>query len=91
MIRILIEIALPFLLPSLLYLGWWWLIGRKRRAARGLPDFLHRGPWLWLMLAGAVLLGAVLSLGALTGRGPTTGRYVPPHSENGRVVPGHVE
>jgi hypothetical protein len=92
MIRFLIEIILPFLLPSLLYLGWWWLAGRRRAVADGgVPSFLQHGPWFWLILAGAVLLAAVLSYNALTDQGPTTGRYVPPHLQDGRVVPGHVE
>lgn len=92
MLRVLLEYAVPIALPSLLYLAW--LAYENRRVARGGEGVLRRwqeGPWAWLFAAGVVIavLGSIL-LSTMGGPG-ISGRYVPPHLEDGRVVPGHVE
>lgn len=86
MVRILAEIAL-FLLPFAafaLYLRY----GRK-------VDSLFAG-WSLRALVGcavAAVLLVALSLYFIeaAGRGPTTGRYVPPSWQDGVMVPGHIE
>lgn len=86
MVRILAEIAL-FLLPFAafaLYLRY----GRK-------VDSLFAG-WSLRALVGcavAAVLLVALSLYFIeaAGRGPTTGRYVPPSWQDGVLVPGHIE
>lgn len=87
--RYLIEFW-PALLPLLMCLLWVW---RKRARARadgfGVPP-LHHGPWLWALLASAGIVVALLFwLGASTEG--VKGEYVPPHMENGRLIPGHIE
>lgn len=86
MVRILAELAL-FLVPFIafaLYLR----LGRK-------VDSWFDG-WSLRALIGcsvAAVLLVALSLYFIeaAGRGPTTGRYVPPTWEDGVLVPGHVE
>lgn len=91
MTRILIEYVLPLVLPSVLYVIWWQVSGRRTAAAGGTPSLLREGPWFWLVLAGLALTAAVLIAVALThGAGPG-GTYIPPRLEDGRVVPGRVE
>lgn len=91
MIRILIEYVLPLLLPSLLYVAWWNLYGRRAAAAGGTPALLREGPWFWLILAGLGLAAAALIAGALMGGSEPGGTYIPPRLEDGRVIPGRVE
>jgi heme/copper-type cytochrome/quinol oxidase subunit 3 len=84
--RILIDIVL-FLLPFALYAVYW------RLARKGDPEREARPhPWALLFVSGLVLVAAsFLWLGlSETGR-EKDGVYVPPHAEDGRIVPGHVE
>lgn len=90
--RILLQYALPILLPSLVYLAW--LFYENRRIANGGEGKVRRweeGPWAWLV-AGGLALGVLVAIVTvvLTGRGKE-GTYVPPRVEDGRVVPGHLE
>ncbi|HVV93135.1 MAG TPA: DUF6111 family protein [Hyphomicrobiales bacterium] len=75
--------VLLFLVPFVVYGGWLVLAGRRRA-------WVPRGPLPWIIAAaiGAVLVG----LAFLGTRGaPPSARYVPPHMENGRIVPGHFD
>ena len=80
MMRILLEYILPLLAPTILYFLW------MRFAAN--PQQQRETPWLWLAAAG--LLFAVVILAAFElGGGNKNDLYVPPHMENGTLVPGH--
>jgi hypothetical protein len=84
MARLIIQYLLPLLLPFLLYLGYASLTREKR--AGWLDDL----PWIPLSIAGLVLLAATLTTWSLlSGAAPDT-VYVPPHMEDGRIVPGHA-
>ena len=89
MTRVFLTIVLPLMLPTALYVLWTVGAGRFHAAEPG-PGPWRELPWLWLALAGTVLalamLAAVVELG-----GTKNGVYVPPHLENGAIVPGHVE
>jgi cytochrome c biogenesis protein CcdA len=91
--RILLEVVLPIVLPTLIYLGYI-RVERRRAAAAGNPNLV---PWWvstpWLVLAGAGVFAAalVLSIVVLRSGDPIHGVYVPAHLENGRLIPGHVE
>jgi hypothetical protein len=91
MTRILITYVVPFLLPTAFYAGWVWY--RSAYVARhgGEAPRFERGPWPLLLFLGAVFAFAVLGATALLRGEEAGGTYVPPHVENGRVVPGHVE
>ena len=80
----------PVLIPVLVY--WLWFRTHVRKALKeGKPAPLFRdGPWYWLVLAS--LLTAVACFVGLGASGESVkGRYIPPHLENGVMVPGRVE
>jgi len=84
MLRVLLTVIIPLLLPTAIYAGWLWL-------AR--PDAPPRSlwPWVWVGGAGVVLLAIVLFVVEIQFGSAQTGTYVPPRWENGTVIPGHVE
>ncbi len=88
MLRILLTIVLPLLLPTALYLLWISALGAPRADSAVAWSSL---PWVWLVGAGAVLLIAVLLLVSLGFGTRQEGVYVAPRYENGRIVPGHIE
>lgn len=92
MLRVSLTIVLPLALPTVLYLLW---LRLARWAQQDAPPGASEGwatlPWLWLAAAGAVLLAAVLFVVTVNFGNSTPGLYVPPHLENGRVIPGHIE
>ena len=87
MIRIALEILLPFLLPFAAYFGFAYFANRA--AAQGIR--WQEMPWVWLAITGVgFVIVFFVATGLLTGGDPS-GRYVPPHMEGGRIVPGHIE
>jgi heme/copper-type cytochrome/quinol oxidase subunit 3 len=82
--RILFEILL-FLLPFGLYAAYLKL--SKYDSER--PT--HQHPWTVLFVSGLVLVAASFVVWGVTEGAGQQGTYVPPHVENGRVVPGHVD
>ena len=83
-----LKYAIPLLLPFVLYFLWTF-IERRRKAAGGWEAM--DTPWIWLSMTGLVLLiVSLLGTGLLIGSEPG-GTYVPPHVEDGKVVPGRVE
>ena len=88
MIRLL-RYALLFLLPFILY-GIWMLIARRRARGHEHEPNWSDAPLVWLTAAGvALMLGALFTTAMLTGV-PKGGVYVPPHVQDGQVVPGQV-
>ena len=90
MTRILIQYLLPLLLPTLLFFAWS-MLTRRRRAANAPDAEVRDTPWLWLAIAGVVLLGASLVTVALTSGSEPTGTYQSPRYEDGRIIPGRVK
>ena len=80
----------PVLIPFLVYVLWFRLVARKaRKEGRDLPHF-RDGPLYWLVFASlGMALVCFLWLGASIEN--HTGDYVPPHMDNGVMVPGTVE
>lgn len=89
MSRVLLQYVLPLLLPTIIWILWWLMLGRH--AANGVVTRLEHGPWFWLILGGLALLGLSLIFTAMTHGFDPRGKYVPPHWENGHVVPGRIE
>lgn len=89
MMRILLQYLLPLLLPTLIY--FLWVRMNKRRIASRSIDWVHEGPWFWLILAGVALMAASLVFVALTGGVEPGSRIIAPTYKDGRVVPWHVE
>jgi Family of unknown function (DUF6111) len=81
MLRILLEYLLPLLLPFAVYLLYVAL-------ARGYaPGWLDTAPWPYLAAAGLALTAASLLTWSLMSGVPPDRVYIPPHLEDGRVVP----
>lgn len=81
MTRILLQYLLPLLLPFLVYAAWVAFTQGRR------PGWLDDTPWVPLLSAGVVLLGASLIGWSLTTGDAPGARYQPPHIEDGRIVP----
>jgi hypothetical protein len=88
MLRVLLTVVLPLLLPTAVYVAWIAFISRSSSGERVRLGAL---PMVWLALAGVVLLAAVLITVNVHFGEPVSGRYVPPRYEDGRVIPPHVE
>ncbi len=84
MMRQAILRALLFLLPFALFAIYAALI-KGRSGARPTT------PWTLLFVVGLGLVIASFVIVGLTEGLPANGTYIPPHMENGHVVPGHVE
>ena len=82
--RIAFELLL-FLLPFALY-GLYWRLSKREEVE---PTPAH--PWTVLFASGLALVAASFLIWGITEGAGQQGVYVPPHVENGRVVPGHVE
>ena len=80
--RLLLDVVL-FLLPFFLYGIYWRVIGY---AASREKERAH--PWTYLTAAGLLLVILSFVWWGLSGGDPTTGIYIPPHLEDGEVVPG---
>ena len=84
MIRTVILRVLLFLLPFGLFSLYALLLG-QRGAAKPVT------PWVLLFVIGLGLVAASFVIVGLTEGETTRGAYVPPHMQNGHIVPGHVE
>src|SRR5215211_2711013 len=96
MLRVLLTIVLPLLLPTAIYVAWlvakqWSAGAAAEGSARGEGVPWTALPWVWLAVAGVVLLVLVLAIVTVHFGEPETGTYVPPRYEDGRVVPSHIE
>ncbi len=93
MFRLVFTYLLPLLLPVLGYLAWNWLQLRRTMAghrAEPPPGFADT-PWMILLGAGVSLLLVTLFALVLFGDGSSPGStYVPPHMEDGKLIPGQT-
>jgi len=88
MLRVVLTIVLPLLLPTALYLLWVATVGST---AEGRVIRWTAVPWLWLAGAGAVLLVIALVVVTVHFGTPQEGVYVPPRWQGDRIIPGHIE
>jgi len=88
MLRVLLTIVLPLLLPTALYLLWVTTLRPVRRNGATPWAVL---PWVWLAGAGVALLVIVLLVVTVHFGVRQEGVYVPPRWQNGHIVPGHIE
>ena len=80
-----LEIGLPLILPTLIYVCY--VVLARARGAAGQPEV----PWFWLAGAGGLLAIVTFVAVALLGGAPPTDRYQAPHLENGKIVPGQFQ
>lgn len=90
MIRTLLTKILPLLVPAALFLLWMWRARRRAAANGGKRPPLREAPWVWMAFAGLAVLAAGLVFFRFSTGEPPGGTYVPPHLEDGEVVPGRV-
>jgi hypothetical protein len=88
MLRVLLTIILPLLVPTALYVLWIFVLRSPDRNQRMSWTAM---PWAWLAGAGVVLLVLVLFVVTVHFGASQEGEYVPPRWENGHVIPGHLE
>jgi hypothetical protein len=88
MLRVLLTVVLPLLLPTAIYVAWVVFTSRSENHEKVRIGTL---PLVWLAFAGVILLALVLVTVTVHFGEPVSGRYVPPRYENGRVVPPHLE
>ncbi len=68
------------------------VIARKVRLSKSeFAKTLRDLPWPWLLGAGLALMAASLVVFSLSTGEDREGTYVPPHLEDGKVVPAKVE
>ena len=90
MIRILLTILLPMALPATVYFLWF-ANERRRAIAAGTPEAMPRlgdVPWFVLASAGFAIAAVVLFATSIYSGDEPGATYVPPHLEDGHVVPG---
>jgi hypothetical protein len=86
--RRLLTILIPLLLPTLLYFGYIWLGRRRAGPTPSAAPSARDVPWLWLGIAGLLLLAVTLAASALYGGAVPGSRYQPPRLIDGQVQPG---
>lgn len=87
--RVIVEIVVPLVLPTVLYILW---VLAVRRAGAGRTAAWQKMPFLWLAAAGVVLLALFLVVMTVGFGTDTRGSvYVPAQYKNGRIIPGHFE
>jgi hypothetical protein len=82
--RLFLQYLLPLLLPFLIYAAYVAL------AQGRMPRWLDLGAREWVMLGGtglALLMISLVTWSLLSGSPPDE-TYIPPHLEDGRIVPG---
>jgi hypothetical protein len=93
MIRIVLSIVLPLVLPTALYFLYVWYMARRARAAdptgSNAPPEVDV-PWWWLALAGMVLVLVSLAINFVDTGAKPGGRYEPARIEGGKLVPGRI-
>lgn len=87
MIRVIVINLLLLLLPTIIYVAYIYV--RQRRSPN--IELMADAPIFWLLAGGAVLsLLVLIYFVDWTGNTPG-GRYIPPHYQDGVVIPGRVE
>ena len=90
MVRILLSVIVPVVLPTALYFLYAGFIARRARAAGTAPDKVDV-PWSWLALAGVALLALSLLIEFTYGGFKPGSSYEPAHMEGGKLVPGQTK
>ena len=88
MLREILTLVVPLLLPTVLYLVW---LRTVRWQEIGGAAVWRKLPWVWLATLGVALAALVLAVVTVGFGTAVQGVYVAPHYEGGRIVPGHIE
>ena len=88
MLREILTLVVPLLLPTVLYLVW---LRTARWSETGGALAWRKFPWVWLAAIGVALTALVLVVVTVGFGTAMPGIYVAPRYEGGRIVPGHIE
>jgi hypothetical protein len=88
--RAILEIVVPLLLPTMLYLLYVAAARRRAAAAPGQAGWWREVPWTWLVISGALLVLVSLLAASLFGGALPGSHYEPARLENGVIEPGHL-
>jgi hypothetical protein len=91
MLRQLLTVVLPLMLPTLIYMGYMMIDRRKAASSGNAPvPWWVGAPWVWLVTGGVFLAAILLFTLALTGGSERSGVYHPAHLIDGHVVEGET-
>lgn len=85
MLRLALWFLFLFSVPFVLTLIWLWLVRKIR------PSDVEVRIWVYSSLAGVLLIFLSLIIWRENSGQPPGGEYIPPHTENGEVVPGYFK
>lgn len=91
MIRLVIENIILFLLPAIVYFAYRYLRTADQAQRPSRAAMWNDAPLLYLFVAGAALVLAVMLSFATIEGGKPGQKYYPPRMENGKIVPGHYK
>ena len=91
MLKKLLTVVLPLMLPTLIYMAYMMIDRRKAAASGGVSvPWWVGAPWTWLITGGVLLAAIVLVTVALTGGFDTSGTYHPARLIDGKVIEGET-
>lgn len=92
MLKKLLTVVLPLLLPFLLYAVYMLLARRKATlAGEGRLPRWQEAPWTLIVVAGIGLMGAILVMARLMSGAEPGAEITPPRFVDGEVVPSQVQ
>ncbi|EWY41154.1 hypothetical protein N825_31335 [Skermanella stibiiresistens SB22] len=91
MLRQILLIVLPLMLPTLVYMAYVLVVrGKGAESGATTAPWLAGAPWAGLLVGGVALAGVSLVTLALTSGHPKTETYHPAHLTDGHVVRGET-
>jgi hypothetical protein len=89
--RVFVTIILPLILPTLLYLLYVFVLRREADPQQSAAATAGSLPWVWLGVAGAVLMLVTFFTVAQLDRAPPGSSYQPARVIDGVIQPGHQD
>ena len=91
MLRTALFHVVLLLAPAVLFMIYLIIARKVRLSKTDAARMLRELPWPWLLGAGIALMAASLVVLSLSSGDDREGTYVPPHMDDGKVVPAKVE
>ena len=91
MFRVLLFYVAALVFPLVAFLLWRYLSGLAHSPAGTAPAQQTPVPWIWVSLAGVILLIIAFVVMAVSDGGSPDQVYHPPKLMDGRIQPGHFE